>query len=313
MSRWPPPPTLTPTFFKGHGLGNDYLVFEEGEGWAATPANVRRVCDRHRGVGADGIVALLRGRGQGDRPDRRDVGLRMFNPDGGEFERSGNGLRILASYLASRDPHVKWVDASVGGDTVRMTVHGRSGPQHDVSVEMGRAVVGAPAIGMDDAVLDGAGRMAGPGGERLEVVAVSVGNPHLVVVCGDGEGGGFSEERLAVVGPYLTSHPAIRDGANVQLARPAGGRLCEALIWERGVGRTAASGTSSCAVAVALVASGRYAPGALSIAMPGGTLDVTVSEDLDVVLRGPVEEVMDGCLRASLLTTLAEVRFGRAP
>jgi diaminopimelate epimerase len=239
-----------------------------------------------------------------------DVGLRMFNPDGGEFERSGNGLRILACYLASRDPAVKWVDASVGGDTVRMTVHGRSGPQHDVSVEMGRAVVGAPAIGLDDAVLDGAGRMAGPGGERLEVVAVSVGNPHIVVVCdeGEGEGGGFSEERLAVVGPYLTSHPAIRDGANVQLARPAGGRSCDALIWERGVGRTAASGTSSCAVAVALVASGRYAPGALSIAMPGGTLDVTVSEDLDVVLRGPVEEVMDGRLRASLLTTLATHR-----
>ncbi|HET9948797.1 MAG TPA: hypothetical protein VFQ22_07735, partial [Longimicrobiales bacterium] len=96
MSRWPEPPRLSASFYKAHGLGNDYLVFEEGDAWRASPAAVRAVCHRHTGVGGDGIVALLAGRsGEAFR-------LRMFNPDGSEFERSGNGLRVLAAYLAGR-------------------------------------------------------------------------------------------------------------------------------------------------------------------------------------------------------------------
>ena len=94
MSRWPAPPGLAAHFYKAHGLGNDYLVFEEGDAWTAAPSAVERVCDRHRGVGADGIVVL------GERRTDRVFPLRMFNPDGSEFERSGNGLRILGSYLA---------------------------------------------------------------------------------------------------------------------------------------------------------------------------------------------------------------------
>ncbi|HEM46242.1 MAG TPA: hypothetical protein ENO23_04265, partial [Alphaproteobacteria bacterium] len=124
MTRWPPPPTLSASFFKGHGLGNDYLVFEEGDDWVASAPNVRRVCDRHRGVGSDGIVVLLArpggavpvsgrpsdapgrggssgapGRGEPSGAPESVLRLRMFNPDGSEFERSGNGLRVLASYV----------------------------------------------------------------------------------------------------------------------------------------------------------------------------------------------------------------------
>ena len=91
MTRWLTRPRLSRGFYKAHGLSNDYLVFEEGDDWTATPAAIRAVCDRFSGVGSDGIVVLLSGAG---RPS-----LRMFNPDGGEFERSGNGLRILASCL----------------------------------------------------------------------------------------------------------------------------------------------------------------------------------------------------------------------
>ena len=301
MSRWPPPPTVASTFFKGHGLGNDYLVLEEGGAWRATPDNVRRVCDRHVGVGADGIVVLMRGGTTQD--DRAAVSLRMFNPDGGEFERSGNGLRILASYLATREPNVRRVDATVGGSTVRMALHGRRGPEHDVSVEMGRAAVGADAVGLDERVLEREGRMPGPGGRTLDAVPVSVGNPHLVVVCDGPDAELFSDDRLGAIGPFLTAHDALAHGANVQLARPGPGRTCEALVWERGVGRTSASGTSACAVAVAMVASARYEPGEIAVSMPGGTLLVSVSAELDVVLRGPVEEIMEGRLCDALLAT----------
>lgn len=308
MTRWPPPPTLSASFYKGHGLGNDYLVFEEGDEWVATPGNVRRVCDRHRGVGADGIVVLLdRGPGHGRGADGETHGagpgavfrLRMLNPDGGEFERSGNGLRILASYLMRADPSLREIEVEVGGARVSMTGHGKVGATYDVSVDMGRARTGHAAVDLDPDALDADGRLAGPDGSPLDVVPVSVGNPHVVVRCRDDSE--LTEERLAVVGPFVAEHPRIAHGTNVQLALHDGGRRCRALVWERGVGRTAASGTSACAVAVALVSSGALEAGDVDVRMPGGVLSATVSPELDVRLRGPVEEIADGCLSARFL------------
>ncbi len=282
-------------YYKGHGHGNDYLVFEEGEEWAVEPEAVSRVCDRWRGPGGDGVVLLLRDTGDGC------FRLRMFNPDGSEFERSGNGLRILASHLA-RTGRVGWNPfvVEVGGDRVSMTVHARSGALYDVSVEMGRARVGADAVGLDASVLDGEGRIAGPDGRPLTVVAVSVGNPHLVVWMDDP-----NVDELHRLGPFLTGHPALANGANVQLAALDGARACRALIWERGVGPTSASGTSSCAVAVAAVRRGLVEPGPVEIRMEGGTLKVDVSSELDVVLRGPVEEVCEGELTPAWAEALA--------
>ena len=150
MISWPARPRLSHSFFKGHGLGNDYLVFDEVDGstspsgWLASPENVGRVCDRYRGVGGDGIVVILADSDvAGGGPDR--AALRMFNPDGGEFERSGNGLRILAMCLARRRPGLRDLRVHVGGDEVTMTVHGLEGSVYDVSVEMGRARTGAGA------------------------------------------------------------------------------------------------------------------------------------------------------------------------
>jgi len=314
MNRWPPRPSLSRSFFKAHGLGNDYLVFEEGDGWTATPENIGRVCDRFRGVGADGIVVLS---APGGTPPHAavsggeiEVWLRMFNPDGGEFERSGNGLRVLGSYLARSDPGLRGIVAHVGGDDVAMTVHGREGPRHDISVDMGHASTGPAAIDGDAGAFErrdpGSWILAGPEEERLVVVPVSVGNPHLVVLVAEADD--FSEARLAQLGPFLTQHPSLQFGANVQLARTGKGRACQALIWERGVGRTSASGTSSCAVAVAMVASGRMSPGEVSVEMPGGVLSVFVTDELHVILRGPVEEAIEGALSEALLAT-----FERAP
>lgn len=302
MTRWPPRPTLSPRFYKAHGLGNDYLVFEEGEGWYASPGNVRRVCDRFGGPGGDGIVVLL----SGERTDDgvATVSLRMFNPDGGEFERSGNGLRVLGSFLARRDAKVRRIDATVGGGRVMMEVHGVDGPVHDLSVEMGRAEVGPEAIAGDPDAFDRSVRtwtLAGPDGEPLTVIPVSVGNPHVVVMAESPDV--VTDEGLARVGPFVSTHPALAHGANVQLAACDGAGGVRACIWERGVGRTSASGTSACAVAVACVHRGLTHPGVLRVEMPGGVLQTTVTDGLDVTLRGPVEEVMDGALTPASLAT----------
>jgi diaminopimelate epimerase len=284
-------PTAGTGFYKAHGLGNDYLVFEEGEGWVLTPMAVRAVCDRWRGVGGDGIVLLLKGDGQGAHR------ARMFNPDGSEFERSGNGLRILGSYLAhcarvDRDPFV----VSAGGDEVVLTVHDRFPPAYDISVDMGRARIGPDVVGLDAAILGPDGKISGPRGEWLDIVPVSVGNPHIVVLTDDP-----TEERLLQWGPFLAAHPGLSAGANVQVAGAMGRHRCRALIWERGVGRTSASGTSACAVAVAAVSRGMVDVGAVEVQMEGGHLEAVVGSDLEVVLRGPVEEVCEGQLTRGFL------------
>ncbi|HKJ03430.1 MAG TPA: diaminopimelate epimerase [Longimicrobiales bacterium] len=294
-------PSLRPRagagFYKAHGLGNDYLVFEEGEAWALSTEAVRRVCDRYRGPGGDGIVVLLRS-GPGEMPR-----LRMFNPDGSEFERSGNGLRILGSYLARRARvDTQPFTVEVGGDQVILTVHAVVPPLYDVSVDMGRARVGPEAVALDPAALDAHGRLAGPDGVALDVVPVSVGNPHLVVLTDS-----VDDEALRRIGPFLAAHPALAAGANVQLATVLGPGSCRALIWERGVGRTSASGTSSCAVAVAAVSRGRSPAGSVTVHMDGGDLHVAVSTDLDVSLRGPVEEVCEGTLTEGFLHALSDL------
>jgi diaminopimelate epimerase len=298
MTRWPPRPKLSSAFYKAHGLGNDYLVFEEGDDWLATDRNVRLVCDRYRGVGSDGIVVLLRA----GTAHAHDLHLRMFNPDGGEFERSGNGLRVLGSFAARRWPEAEALTVHVGGDRVEMVLHGRSGAEHDISVQMGHAVTGPEAISLDVGALLDDGSLPGPAGQRLTVVPVSVGNPHLVVVAESEDD--VTDQALEQLGPFVATHPALRHGANMQLACVLEPGRCRALIWERGVGRTAASGTSACAVAVALVSRGDLEPGDVRVEMPGGHLGVQVASDLSVILRGPVEEVCEGRLTDDLVASL---------
>ena len=294
MQRWPDRPHVGTSFYKAHGLGNDYLVFREGSDWCATPQAIQAVCDRHRGIGSDGVVVLLANQDDGL------VRLRMFNPDGGEFERSGNGLRILASYLA-REGLVgdKAFAVEVGGARVEMTVHGVRGATYDVSVDMGRCHVGPEAVGLDPSALDERGRFIGPDGAPLHVVPVSVGNPHLVVLVPEA-----TEERLESLGPFLVAHAALSEGANVQLAGPCAPGHVRALIWERGVGRTSTSGTSACAVAVAAVAEGLVEAGDVTVEMPGGSLLVSVTSEYRTVLRGPVEEVLSGELATEWVSRL---------
>jgi diaminopimelate epimerase len=305
--------SLSRRFFKGHGHGNDYLVFEEGCGWPVMTETVEAVCDRWRGPGGDGIVALLAGKGpfgrrKGDDPFR----LRMFNPDGSEFERSGNGLRILGAYLYSRG----WVrkgdpfPVEVGGDRMEMEILGKEdGWLINVAVEMGEVRFGLRAVGGEEG--DSAGGSAGgldegrflqgPDGEMLDLQPVSVGNPHCVCFRDS-----LSERDLNRLGPFLTGHPVFPQGANVQLARVVEAGKVEMLIWERGVGRTSSSGTSACAVAAACVERGKTPPGKIQLQMEGGDFFVTVSEEMTVRLEGPVQPIMEGELTPEIQKALLQ-------
>jgi diaminopimelate epimerase len=228
----------------------------------------------------------------------------MFNPDGSEFERSGNGLRVLGAYLYGRG-RVRVGDpfpVEVGGETVEMEILSRgSGGMVDVAVEMGKARFGMEAVGGRTGDLDGGCYLEGPGGGELDIQPVSVGNPHCVTFRDT-----LSRDDLHRLGPFLTAHEAFPRGINVQLVRVTGDASVEILIWERGVGRTASSGTSACAVAAACVQRERLMPGKIRVCMEGGDFWVTVSPEGEVRLEGPVWPVMDGELMPEFQKSLLE-------
>lgn len=309
------PLSLSSTFFKGHGHGNDYLVFEEGHSWPVTKKAVQILCHPHRGVGSDGIVALLRGGngarekpGKADSQDSPSFSLRMFNPDGSEFERSGNGLRILGAYLFSegRVGLNGPFSVQVGGEQVEMEILGEeANGVVEVAVEMGKARFGVDAVGGDRTRFGPGPTLPGLEGSSLGVHLVSVGNPHCTLFLEDPR-----EEDLLRLGPFLASNPAFSSGTNVQLAKALGERQVQILIWERGVGRTASSGTSACAVAAAGVRSGHLAPGRIQVGMEGGSFTVEVSPNMDIRLEGPVQPVYAGKLTAGMIGGLREAAGG---
>lgn len=256
-------------FVKYHALGNDYLVLDRE--FRPTPARVRQLCDRNRGVGADGVLVFA-------APRVGDFRLRIFNPDGSEAEKSGNGLRIFARALHDLG-YTKRLDFQVetAGGTVRAELSLRAGRVHAVQVEMGRARVGATET------LDA-------GSERVDVIPVSIGNPHCVVFVD-----ALDAESLSRLGPALETHARFPGRTNVQLARIASRKRIDLQIWERGAGETLASGSSSCAVAAAAFERG-LVDGRIDAHMPGGRLELRVSPDLAVRMKGPATPVFRGSL-----------------
>lgn len=278
-------------FVKGHGLGNDYLVLREADLPAALSASaIRRICDRNFGAGSDGILLLV-------PSTRAAFGLRIFNPDGSEAEKSGNGLRIFAKFLWDHGlAGGERFTIEVGGEVVECVCHPRDGRMNAVTVELGAATFAAKAIPMQGPAGEAVEAPLDVDGERLIVTAVNVGNPHCVVFVDR-----LDEAECRRLGSRIEQHPAFPRRTNVQFARVAGERELEILIWERGAGYTLASGSSSCAVAAAAVRTGRCPPGAIRVAMPGGELSVEVRGDWSLRLEGPVEEVCTGVLTAEFV------------
>jgi len=275
---------LAGDFVKGHGLGNDYIVVDgERFGIALTPERVRLLCHRNLGLGSDGVLEITK------RADR--FFARIWNPDGSEAERSGNGLRIAAKFLSDHGyvAESAFVLETVAGP-VAAEVYRRAGRVHSVRLEMGRATI------------DRATRSLQVESRRLDVTVVSVGNPHCVIF-----GEPLTRERLFAVGPRVERHPSFPERINVQLAAVESRRSARALVWERGAGHTLASGTSACAVATACFDRG-LVDGTVTVLMEGGQLEVEVGPDLALIMTGPVEEVYEGTLSPDLRQRLVEMQ-----
>ena len=274
-------------FAKYHALGNDYLVLEESESPALTAALVRRICDRHFGFGADGILLRVRA---GERDSHR---LRIFNPDGSEAEKSGNGLRIFARYLWDRalvgeDP---FAVSTLGGE-VACTVRGDG---RSVTVDMGRASFDSAEIPVAGPRREALRESLVAGGQPLEFSAATIGNPHCVILREH-----VSADEARALGPLVESDARFPNRTNVQFLQILDRRNLRIEIWERGAGYTLASGSSSCAAAAVARRLGLCDP-VVSVHMPGGTLAIEIDASFTLRMTGPVVRIGEGELSAECL------------
>ena len=255
-------------FRKYHGLGNDYLVLEDG---LLTPDRVAALCDRHRGIGADGILQRL-------PSERADAGLRIWNPDGSIAEKSGNGLRIFARWMVEHQQAPDDITVELTCGVVRCQVDGAM-----VTVQMGQATFSPDRVPVTEALVFAPKPV---GDVMLPLTAVGLGNPHCVVFLGTD----LDALPWRDWGAALERSPLFPNRTNVQFARVVDAHTIEARVWERGAGETLASGSSACAIAAAAVRL-EHCEGTVGVRMPGGELEVTVGRDYSLILRGPVEYV----------------------
>jgi diaminopimelate epimerase len=276
-------------FTKLHGLGNDFLVASPGGEPALTQAGdlARRICDRHTGVGADGLILLTPEKGEPAR-----AGFRIFNADGSEAEISGNGLRCAAAFLASSgavaSPNVLFHTAA--GERPSEVLSFR-GPLFEVKIGLG-----APRLASKDLPFDD-GRVHGRIVDyplsvvrgSFPVTCVSMGNPH----CGLFFDHFPSRGEWHGLGAEIETHPFFPNKTNVEFIRVVGRDEIEVLFWERGVGETLASGTGSAAAAVASILKG-LVDRSVKVRTAMGSLKVEWPEDGVVLQTGPAEVVFSG-------------------
>jgi diaminopimelate epimerase len=259
---------------KYQALGNDYLVMDLPGPLEEVVAQLPLLCDRQLGLGSDGLLAF----------DPKAMTVRIFNPDGSEAQKSGNGLRITAAHAvlehrAQGDFELKTVDRSNA-----VHVLGQNGPEVVCELDIGRpsfraADLPAQFDGEPDRV-----HLDTPVG-RVEAMLVSVGNPHCVVF-----GEPVTKERCLELGPHLEHHPAFPERTNVQLFEVIDRARVRMEIWERGAGYTLASGTSASAVAAACMRAGLIGD-QVTIQMPGGDLRIRREQSGHLVQSGPARRV----------------------
>lgn len=269
---------------KAHAFGNDFLLADEREVaiHGDRPSFARAVCDRHRGIGADGLIIY--------RETAQGASMQLLNADGSHSEVSGNGVRCLAAWLAfSREKRLR----PGRGDGVEPAAGRRpsesergwgpaSSDDAPIEIETEAGVKTLTLLARDGGRYTFRAAMGKPeqvaletidvAGVAIQAVTLRVGNPQCVVL------GEVTEDRLRTIAARLAVHPRFTEGTNVELAKVEAPGVVRMLIWERGVGPTEASGTGACAAAVAAIAHGGAARD-VQVVAPGGTQRVEWTED----------------------------------
>jgi diaminopimelate epimerase len=282
--------TFTPMkFWKYHALGNDYLVLDPKD--LPAPLTIRQIkiiCHRNFGVGSDGILL-------GPLPSTKaPFGLRIYNPDGSEAEKSGNGLRIYSRYLWDRKLVCTDEFAiETPGGVVKATVfdHGKM-----VRVEMGQVSFVSDNIPVTGPSREVINEKISVGGREFLFCAATVGNPHCILPLNE-----ISSELAHKYGPLLETHPNFPKRINVQFLKVLDRANIQIEIWERGAGYTLASGSSSSAAASVAHKLG-LCDRSLTVHMPGGKLAIEIRAGFDILMTGPVTKVSEGTMSEEMFS-----------
>ncbi|WP_017316272.1 diaminopimelate epimerase [Mastigocladopsis repens] len=273
-------------FTKYHGLGNDFILIDNRSSSipVLTPEQAVKLCDRHFGIGANGVIFSLPGQ------NGTDYTMRIFNSDGSEPEMCGNGIRCLATFLADLEGDTR------NGDQYR--IHTLAGvitlqlmPDGQVKVDMGLPRLLASEIPTNlcpanEKVINQPLEVAG---KTWHVTCVSMGNPHCITFVDD-----VAAIPLEVIGSQFEHHPAFPQRTNTEFIEVVRRDYVKMRVWERGAGITLACGTGACASLVAGVLTGRCDDTA-TVELPGGSLQIEWSqEDQRVYMTGPTERVFTG-------------------
>ena len=268
-------------FLKYHALGNDYLVLDSGNNdlpvISLTAEQVRKICNRNFGLGADGILV-------GSKDDSgKYFNLQILNPDGSTAEKSGNGLRIFARFLRDqKQVNESQFNIMTSGGLVTALIE-NSGS--NVSVEMGKISFQSDKIPVAGKIREVLNETIDIDGQRLKFCAATIGNPHCVVLNGI-----QTKDEVRRIGPLIETHPNFPNRINVQFLEVLDRGTIRIEIWERGAGYTLASGSSSCAAASVAHKLG-LCENKITVLMPGGQIYITVNEDYSISMRGPVTRV----------------------
>lgn len=272
---------MTVPFTKYHALGNDYIVVNPSDmDTRLTEKSIRRICHRHYGVGSDGILF-------GPATETSDVlSVRIFNPDGSEAEKSGNGLRIFSRYLYEKGlVGENWFQIQTSGGLVRSQILDQG---RQVAIEMGTVSFDSAKIPIGGPAREVLNEQLTVGDETLSFCAVTIGNPHCVILQDE-----TSAERARRLGPAIEIHPLFPNRTNVQFLQVIDRGSIRIEIWERGAGYTLASGSSSCAAAAVAHKLG-LCNQSITVNMPGGSMNIELSPSYAVSMTGPVTRVCTG-------------------
>ncbi len=268
-------------FLKYHALGNDYLVLtSENPEYAEAELKVeqvRKICHRNYGLGSDGILV-----GGKDTSGNR-FRLTIFNPDGSKAEKSGNGLRIFARSLWDRElvKELPFQIMTSGGlVSAQVESSGKS-----VTVEMGSVTFQSDSIPVTGKSREVLNETLEINGEEISFCAATIGNPHCIVLNHK-----ISAEEAGRIGPLLEIHPNFPNRTNVQLLEVLNRGTIRIEIWERGVGYTLASGSSSSAAAAVAHRLG-FCDAEIAVLMPGGQIDIAISENYEITMKGSVTRI----------------------
>jgi len=276
-------------FFKYHALGNDYIVLDPADypGWTApSPAQIRVICHRNYGVGSDGILwgPLA--------SSKADFGLRIFNPDGSEAEKSGNGLRIFSRFLldSGRAKAPSLTIETPGGVVSAELRDGGS----LITVAMGSVSFDSRQIPVRGPAREVLRESIESQGRTFSYSAATIGNPHCVIPVDD-----LSPEVARRYGPDIEVNPLFPNRTNVQFLKVLDRSTIQIEIWERGAGYTLASGSSSSAAAAVARRLG-LVDSPVAVRMPGGTIKIEIGDGFSILMTGTVNRIADGELHADL-------------